>query len=118
MCRLVVRHEPQHSGVTLFKIFTIHIIHVINSIAFSLVNRNVPKHVGVRKLTPTYGPLNTLVVHGDAGDIVNLDNNTSGQSGIWQASTSNTNRYEFVVDGGVEIIGRVIVDVDVSVNLN
>jgi len=57
---------------------------------------------------------NTLVINGNAGDIVNLDDTSNGQTGSWADSGGSV--YQFTV-GGIGVIGTVTIDAAVTVNI-
>ena len=59
--------------------------------------------------------LNTLVINGSAGDTVNLDNNSNGQTGSWADAGSGV--YEFTAGGGIGVIGTVTIDAGVTINI-
>ncbi len=57
---------------------------------------------------------NTLVINGNAGDIVNLADTSNGQTGSWADAGGSV--YEFTV-GGIGVIGTVTIDAAVTVNI-
>lgn len=67
-------------------------------------------------LSETQTASDTLVIHGNTGDVVNLDNNSNGQTGIWADDGTGTGVYEFTA-AGIGIIGTATIDVDVLVNV-
>ena len=58
-----------------------------------------------------------LIVHGNAGDTVNLDNVSNGQPGNWVNAGGGV--YQFTAaNGGIGVIGTATIDPDVSVTIS
>ena len=67
----------------------------------------------ILNINETRTATNTLTIQGNAGDIVNLDNTSNGQTGSWANTDSGV--YEFT-SGEIGVIGTVTIDADVTVN--
>ncbi len=69
-------------------------------------------------LSETQTASNTLAINGNAGDTIHLDNTSNGEPGAWVANAIIPGRYEFIAaDAGVGVIGTVMIDVDLTINI-
>jgi FG-GAP repeat protein/hemolysin type calcium-binding protein len=93
------------------KLMSIEAIDLINDGGSSTISLNL---TDLLNLNEAQTASDTLVVHGNADDIVNLDNTSNGQTGSW--ANAGFGVYEFTA-GGIGIIGTVTIDTAVTVNI-
>ncbi len=93
------------------KLDSIEIIDLTNDGGNSTISLNL---TDLLNLNEAQTATDTLVIHGNTGDIVNLDNTSNGQTGSWVNAGSGV--YEFTADA-VGIIGTVTIDATVTVNI-
>ena len=93
------------------KLMSIEVIDLTNDDGNSTISLNL---TDLLNLNEAQTASDTLVIHGNVGDIVNLDNTSNGQTGSWANAGSGV--YEFSA-GDIGVIGTVTVDTAVTVNL-
>jgi len=93
------------------KLKSIEIIDLTNDGGNSTISLNL---TDLLNLNEAQTASDTLAIHGNAGDIVNLDNISNGQTGSWANAGSGV--YEFTA-GEIGIIGTVTIDSTVTVNI-
>ncbi len=93
------------------KLDSIEVIDLTNDGGNSTISLNL---TDLLNLNEAQTAADTLVIHGNAGDIVNLDNTSNGQVGNW--SNTDSGVYEFTA-GEIGIIGTATIDTAVTVNV-
>jgi len=93
------------------KLDSIEIIDLTNDGGNSTISLNLTDLLNLNEAQTT---TDTLFIHGNAGDIVNLDNTSNGQVGNW--ANAGFGVYEFTA-AEIGIIGTVILDTAVTVDI-
>ena len=93
------------------KLDSIEVIDLTNDGGTSTISLNLTDLLNINEAQTAS---DTLVIHGNTGDIVNLDNTSNGQIGTWTDAGAGV--YQFSV-GGIGVIGTVTIDADITVNI-
>ncbi len=93
------------------KLESIEVIDLTNDGGKSIISLNL---TDLLNLNEAQTAADTLVIHGNTGDVVNLDNTSNGQTGSWANAGSGV--YEFSA-GDIDVIGTVTVDTAVTVSI-